>query len=387
MFGLARLMTRYYQGDDLTDLGQQLLDKANADDPLAMLDLAIVLQLRGESQAGLAMQSLALAKCQHYHLEPDNKREQTRLLALMAPGDLMTNMPLEFLCKGAGLDLDILYVCPDWPLPEALPKHDVLIVAICEMERNIPVLAWIEQLLENPQQPVLNPPECIVKVGRDKLCNTMQGVAGLLVPSTHRIDRSTLERLATGEITLASVAEFSDFPIIIRPVDSHAGHGLEKIDAANFLGDYLRGQTETDFFISEFVDYQNAQGQFCKYRVVMINGQPFLAHMAVSEHWMVHYLNAGMTQSAQKREIEAQAMADFRDGFARRHGPALQSLFDYTGLDYFSIDCSQTLDGRLLVFEAGSSMVVHDMDPVEIFPYKRPHMQEIFTAFATLVRK
>ena len=74
--------------------------------------------------------------------------------------------------------------------------------------------------------------------------------------------------------------------------------------------------------------------------------------MAISSNWMVHYLNAGMTESAEKRAEEAQAMATFDAGFARRHAAAFEALHERLGFDYYSIDCAETRDGRLLVFEA-----------------------------------
>ncbi|MEJ1978546.1 MAG: hypothetical protein WDN49_22960 [Acetobacteraceae bacterium] len=41
------------------------------------------------------------------------------------------------------------------------------------------------------------------------------------------------------------------------------------------------------------------------------------------------------------------------------------------GLDYFSIDCSEDRDGRLLVFEADVAAIIHSMDPPDLYPYRR----------------
>ena len=50
------------------------------------------------------------------------------------------------------------------------------------------------------------------------------------------------------------------------------------------------------------------------------------------------------------------------------------------GLEYYSIDCGETRDGRLLVFEIDSGAVVHAMDPVELFPVQTPpHAEAIFS--------
>jgi hypothetical protein len=57
------------------------------------------------------------------------------------------------------------------------------------------------------------------------------------------------------------------------------------------------------------------------------------------------------------------------------------------GLDYLGIDCAETPDGRLLVFEVDNAMVVHDMDPVEVFPYKPPQMRKIFAEFRAMLAR
>ena len=55
-------------------------------------------------------------------------------------------------------------------------------------------------------------------------------------------------------------------------------------------------------------------------------------------------------------------------------------------LDYVAIDCAETRDGRLLVFEAGTAMIVHRMDPPELFPYKQAQMDKVCDAFIGMLR-
>ena len=55
------------------------------------------------------------------------------------------------------------------------------------------------------------------------------------------------------------------------------------------------------------------------------------------------------------------------------------------GLDYYAIDCAETAVGRLLVFEADTAMLVHAMDPVDLYPYKQPQMRKVFTAFRQML--
>ena len=109
--------------------------------------------------------------------------------------------------------------------------------------------------------------------------------------------------------------------------------------------------------------------------------------MAVSQNWMIHYLNAGMTESADKRVDEAQAMMHFDAAFAVRHRDAFTALHGRLGFDCYSIDCSELSDGRLLVFEADSAAIIHLMDPEAMFPYKHVQMRRVFDAFGDLLRR
>ena len=137
---------------------------------------------------------------------------------------------------------------------------------------------------------------------------------------------------------------------------------------------------DAEFFHSRFIDYSSNDGLFRKYRIAMIDGEPFACHMGVSSHWMVHYVNAGMYEDAAKREEEARFMENFAD-FAARHRAALAAIHERNRLDYICIDCAETADGRLLIFEADHCMVVHAMDPEDLFPYKQVHMLKVKNAF------
>lgn len=79
-------------------------------------------------------------------------------------------------------------------------------------------------------------------------------------------------------------------------------------------------------------------------------------------------------------------MAEFDRDFAVRHQGALAAIADRIGLDYVTMDCAETPDGKLLVFEAGNGMIVHAMDPPELFPYKAPQMRKVFGAFEAMLR-
>jgi glutathione synthase/RimK-type ligase-like ATP-grasp enzyme len=380
--GLAKWLRLALAGEDLVPFGQSLLQRA-ADDPhdsAALLDASIVLQCLGNLELGLQLQREALGRQRQYRIPARTPPARLRLLALMAPGAIMANVPVECLLDGSDIDLDLYYVSSDAPDPGEIPEHDLLFVAIGESEANRPLLeAWATHLRDWPR-PVLNDPRRILDVARDRAGRRLQGRPGLVAPLTARLDRTQLRVLADGK-----GGSGLDFPLLVRPLDSHAGQGLVKVDTPEVLLTFLETQSNPAFFVSPFVDYRRSDGRFRKFRVVLIDGQPFAVHMGISDHWMIHYLNAGMDDSAAKRAEEAAFMAGFDRDFALRHAEALAAIHATFGLDYLGIDCAETADGRLLIFEVDPAMVVHDMDPIDRYPYKPAAMRRIFAAFRALL--
>jgi hypothetical protein len=389
LIGLAKIMRLIFSGADLAPLGTQLVARAETGsgetDANAFMDLFTILLLRGDRELALAMQAQALQLQQIYTPPTTAGQASIRVLAIVGAGDLMANTPIELLLENSDVALDMLYVGPQLPLITSLPEHDVLFVAAGESEENIPLLHELDSVMRSWPRPVLNMPGRIALLSRDSACALLKSAPGVEMPDTARISRQTLEQIGRGELAVTTVLADGKFPIIARPVDSHAGKGLDKLDSPAAIADYLLMMTQDEFYISRFVDYRGEDGQFRKYRIVLIEGSPFICHMGISSHWMIHYLNAGMTESVEKRAEEERFMADFDEEFALRHKDAFRAIYERMGLDYLGIDCGESADGSLLIFEVDSNMVVHALDPVDIFPYKQPQMHKVFAAFREML--
>lgn len=386
LIGLAKLMRMAYSNLDLASMGAELIKRAETETGgHALMDLSTVLQLKGSRDLALSMQAQAIETQQIYSPPTAAGEIKIRLLAIMAPGDLMANTPLEFLLENSDVALDIVYVTQDLPLPANLPDHDVLFVAIAQSDQNMPLLKTIETAIASWPRPVLNRPDRIALLSRNGACALLKSAPGVEMPITIRLPRQILEQAAAKKLALTDVLGDGDFPIIIRPVDSHAGKDLDKIEDSNALLSYLQNMPNSEFYISCFVDYRGQDSLFRKYRIVLIEGKPFICHLGISEHWMIHYLNAGMTESAEKRAEEEQFMIGFDSAFACKHAEAFHAINERVGLDYLGIDCGETVDGKLLIFEVDSCMIVHAIDPVDVFPYKQPQMKKVFGAFRQLL--
>jgi hypothetical protein len=354
---------------------------ADPDDADALMDMAVVLQVSGQREVGLELQhrALQLRRCYHRRF---GKGGELRVVAFMTAGDLMANTPLEFLLEGSDMDLWMVYVDAETRALGDVPAHDVAFLAIGESAANGPVLANLRRLLAGWRGAILNDaPEKIAALDRCGVANAFAAAPMILSPPVARVARDTVALLGQGVIGLSLLLPEAGFPIIIRPVGTHAGQGLERMTCAADIKDYLGRNDAAQFYLSPFVDYAGSDGLFRKQRIAFINGRAFASHLAVSSSWMVHYLSAGMAEDATRRAEEARWMESFETDFVPRHEQAFDELCRRIGLDYFVIDCAEMPDGRLLLFEADVAMIVHDMDAEATFPYKKPAMRRLFAGF------
>ncbi len=377
----AALLRKVFEGADVVPLIQAELNKLHTDitDAAAYVSLSLLYQLAGQKENGLGCLDAGLHYARMFRQPAEGAT--LRLLVICARGDLMTNTPIELLVEGLPVEVTRLYVDALGELPDSCPEHDVAIFAIGESDETRAALERLRGLSALWPMPMLNEPLAVLDLSRDRLWRKLENVPGLLVPPTARLTAGTLMGVASGHRPLEQALPGGDFPLIVRPVGSHAGHGLTRIDDAATLAASIELARLPMAYVSNFVDYASADGRWRKYRIAFLGGRPYLAHMAIGDHWMVHYLNAGMAENADKRAEEAAAMARFDEDFAIRHTEAFAALHQRLGLDYFAIDCAELPDGSLLLFEADVSMIVHALDPEDVYPYKRPQMAKLFGAF------
>jgi hypothetical protein len=389
VIGMGALVGLAYRQGDIAGVWNWLLRRyaENPEDAAALMDMSIILQTAGHKEKGLELQRQALSLRRCFH-RVHGCGKGFKALVFMAEGDFMANTPVDFLMDGSDAILSMVYVDAETRDLGDLPEHDAAFVAIGESEENGAVLENLDRLLRDWPRPVMNgAPKSILAMTRDGVAAMFADGPSLYAPPTVRLNRQSLERLCRGEIALAALLPGVDFPLIARPFGTHAGEGMEKIDSLGDLEAYLRGRTEQRFYLAQFVDYASDDGLFRKQRIAIVDGRAYPGHLAISRHWMVHYLNSGMLENEAWRDEEAAWMRDFDHAFSVRHAAAFEALAQKIGLDYFVIDCAETRDGRLLLFEAQTAMILHAMDPVDVFPYKQPAMRRLFAAFQAALQR
>ena len=391
--GAERLTAALLAGVDTQALLAELSGPFATEQALyaALLDTATLAMLMRQNALGLQLQRDVLTRCRLFRVQggPVSARP-IRVLAIAAPGDLQMNLPIEFITAHLDVRLDLLFLAEDGTLPPVIPDHDV---AFCVASDLDPLaLHRCAVLLQDWPRPVLNDPNQIACGRIDDL--TRAGIAacfadapGVYAPPVVSLSRAVLqERLADGA-PYPALCDGGAWPLLVRQHGAHAGNSLQRVADAAELVAYLAAMPGERFDLTRFVDYRDADGLYRKRRVALIQGEAYLCHMGVSDHWMIHYLNAGMDQDAGKRADEAAAMAAFDRDFAPRHAVAFAALQDGLGLDYMVLDCAEAPDGRLLLFEVEMAAIVHLLDPESLFPYKPPQMRRVFKAFGEMLAR
>jgi len=388
--GLAPFARMNMQNEDLLPLGKILmtsLQHTATSNPNALMNYSIILQVMGLHVEGLAIQQLALESQQVFTIKAPTSRPHKKLLILMAPGDISENSPIDCLLEGEDVELIFYYITHlEDPFQNPVPEHNAVLVAMCDAKRNECLVNALIEPLQNWSNPVINRPQNIPHTNRVRASDLLRAVSGIEMPPTVLKTRADLEVLIRQTQPLTTCFSEARWPLIIRPIDSDAGRDLQRINDYEQLKTYLdKVADETEFFVSNFIDYRDQRGLYRKLRVVLIKGQPYICHVGLSkEQWIIHYVNVGMLEDADKRAEEEQVMRTF-DQFIRRHKAAFDAIYQNIGLDYIGIDCAETRAGELLVFEVDHDMVVHSMDSTDLFPYKVFYIQKIKDAFMSLI--
>lgn len=328
-------------------------------------------QLLDDNEAALHHQRIALEARSVVSIDALVQPAHTTILELCVAGTFQANIPLDFILDRHRTTVHKLYLGVH-PVPE-LPTYDIIFNTIADAPNVSGALDAAQQFIAGQTRPALNAPALVGLTSRDSIAELFANSPYVAVAATQRAARELVRHL------------HPEFPFLIRPLDSHAGNDLAKIDDVDALESYLTATTNAeDFYLSAFIDYRNADGYFRKYRIVFVDGVAYPVHEAISPRWMIHYYNAPMAENAWMRDEEHAFMRDMRSVFTGPAAAGLQEIAQRLPLDYFGIDCSIAADGRVLLFEASTAMIVHMRDPIDLYPYKAEYVPRVIRALEQL---
>ncbi|MBO1358693.1 hypothetical protein J2D73_02630 [Acetobacter sacchari] len=301
------------------------------------------------------------------------------LLVLAAPGNFQANAPIGMLLDQSTA-VHTLWMTGDFSTNASLvrtmssltPAPDCLLVGIAEDPRSQQCLSQAEDFARRSGLSVINQPNRVEAVSRSEVSRFLSGLRNVVVPVC-RILKEPFDSIV-------------EYPVLIRPISSHAGLNLRKLGCRSELDAYCRhADVSATFFVTDFFDSKNGDGLYRKYRVVFIDGEPFPVHLAVHDDWAVWYYNAHMEHYPDRRAEEARFMGDMASYFPTSVIVALREIATRVGLDYFGLDFGLSLEGQVVIFEVETGMIVHDRDSSEIFPYKPAAIARIRQAFEVMI--
>ncbi len=264
-----------------------------------------------------------------------------------------------------------------------LPPHQVVFNAIGDADLATPALASARLLVERTAAPVINPPSAVLATGRTGHAR-LSRVPGVVAPTTVALPR---ELLCSPEAGAALSRYGFRFPLLVRTPGFHTGRHFLRVDNPESLAGAVAGLPGEQLTVIQFLDARGAGGKVRKYRVMMIDGQLFPLHVAISGHWKIHYFTAEMAEQAENRAEDAEFLANMPGVLGARAMEALAQIQTILGLDYAGIDFGLSATGDLLLFEANATMVVNPPEPDDCWAYRRPAVDRIFAAVRKMLTR
>jgi glutathione synthase/RimK-type ligase-like ATP-grasp enzyme len=270
------------------------------------------------------------------------------------------------------------YLDPSTPLP----PHQLIFNAIGDADLCGPALKAAARLIARSRAPVINDPRAVMNTGRIDNARRLRAVPGVVTPRTVLMAREILA--GTQGAALIAQHQFP-FPLLLRSPGYHTGRNFILVDREAGLAAAAASLPGDDLLAIEYLDARGPDGNARKYRVMMIAGQIYPLHLAISGNWKVHYFTADMADKPGHRAEEAKFLSDMPAALGARAIAALEQVRDRLGLDYAGIDFGLGPDGDLLLFEANATMVISPPDRDERWAYRRAAVGAILDAVVAMI--
>ena len=270
-----------------------------------------------------------------------------------------------------------------------LPAHRLVVNGIGDSDASRAALDAAESLLAFTSVPVLNLPSAVRATGRCDNAGRLAKLHGLIAPVTSIFPHALL---AGSDGLAALAARGFTFPLLLRTPGFHMGQHFVKVDTPDSLAASVAslpgaGRPEAEVLAIEYLDARGADGCARKYRVMMVGGQLYPLHLAISPNWKIHYFSADMADRADHRAEEEKFLTDMTNVIGNKGIEALHRLQAELGLDYGGIDFGLNQQGDILLFEANATMVVEQPADDPRWDYRRAAVDRIHAAVRELLLK
>jgi hypothetical protein len=264
-----------------------------------------------------------------------------------------------------------------------LPEYDVVFNAIGEPDIAALFAERLQGFVSRCARPVLNPPEMVALTQRHRLPAFLGDIEEVVMMQCIRLERPPS---STAELSNLLVQKGLTFPVLIRPLGSHGGKQFERCETMAQLQSQIIAINDI-CYLTSYCDYVSGDGCYRKYRVIYVDRKPYPYHLAISSDWKVHYESAGMEDHLWRIDEEYRFLQDPAKALGTRAMSALTHIGNRLDFDYGGIDFTLLPDGRVLVFEANPTMLVHREHSNSGLAHKNFFVQHIVDAFEKLLAR
>lgn len=227
-------------------------------------------------------------------------------------------------------------------------------------------MKYLSKFAHNNQLVVFNHPDAVNRSRRNVVSQILDDVPNLTVPKCVRFyaDNPEIFRRTFNE-------EGFTYPVLVRPAASQSGRNLVRVDNES---DWVRvheipwgGQ---HIYMTQFVDFKNADDEFIKIRAVCLNDEVYIRHNLFSKDWQIHAMDRD--DAIVDREFEA--MNDLKQNEIFQD--VLRTIKSRIGLDFFGVDLGYIAADSFVLFEANAAMSI--LSKQHMPTYRRPEFLKIF---------
>jgi tetratricopeptide (TPR) repeat protein len=344
--------------------------------PSAHRNLAGILAEDGRDQEARRHRDAAYAADNVEIHSPPNPRATVLVLTTCDSGNIPHRnlLPAD---RYARIDWFIEYATPGQAA--ALPPYDIAFNIIGDADYSDPTEAVVEAFVRRRGVRVLNDPARIGPTRRDRLPAHLAGIEGLVVPRAARLDPGAGR---DADIGAWARAQGLEPPLLLRPIGSHGGRGLT---LARSMGELEGFDAAQGAYATAFQTFASPRdGLFRKYRAIFVDRRPYPYHLGISDHWLVHYASSLTPRDPDHQAEEMRFLEDPAQAVGETAWAAIGAVGRRLDLDYAGLDFSILPDGRVLVFEANATMLVH-REAEGPLARKNPYVERITSAFQALV--
>jgi glutathione synthase/RimK-type ligase-like ATP-grasp enzyme len=236
------------------------------------------------------------------------------------------------------------------PMPRFIKLPSLIFNQIANADTHRGSLERCIELSQKVDVPILNRPEKILETRRDAVAEKLQGIAGVTMPRTIRVQLHSPQ-----DVLKAGKAENLLVPFIVRVAGEHAGfrriliQDEGEVDRLNVFP--LDGR---DYYLTEYIDCKDESGLSHLQRIVVIDGEPMLRCAWFDNSWDINERSRSFMLARESWAEDKARGERFDSEVLPGLSKAIAKITNRLELELYFIDCFVRPDGEMVIFQAGA---------------------------------